>query len=63
MFRACGNFKYISSTLICQNIAGKEVQLVSNIAAVWSVGTDNFVDITWQSDAMVCVVSLFGVLI
>ena len=63
MSKVCGNFKFIASTLICQNSEGKDVQLVSNVSAMWSVNTDSFVDITWQSEAMCCVVGLFGVLI
>ncbi|GMH86631.1 hypothetical protein TrST_g13912 [Triparma strigata] len=60
---SCPNFKYIVSTLIVKTSEDKPANIVQNVGGTWSEGCDGVVDLTWESEAMSCVVTVMGILL
>jgi len=64
--RACGNFKYVSTAIVTENVGGGkegERDFVVDTCCCWSAETDDVVDVVWKSEEMSVAVQLFATLI
>ena len=61
--KACGNFKYICTSVVSENCGGGEAGergMVVDASCCWSAESDDVVDVVWRSDEVTVVVQLFA---
>lgn len=56
---ACGNLKYIASTIVYEASRGAGMDTFSTM--FWSPANDDMVTVSWENDSVGCIVTIFGI--